>query len=68
MTARVPDPARYEAKRIAEPENPACPFGVFDSFTQSFAAGEAYQTWSQALTAAGRINRAYWAAVGEKSP
>jgi hypothetical protein len=51
-----PIPSRYEGrKKVGDPRG----FGVWDSFTQEWVVGEAHDTILSAVSAAGRLNRAY---------
>lgn len=55
MSNPIPHPARYEARR--SPDGSVC---VFDSFRQEpVSFEERVTTMSQAIGAAGRLNRAY---------
>ena len=58
MTNAIPDPARYEPRKWAE-SKVSNPYGVWDTFTQSFVIGEPATTWAGAVTASARLNRAY---------
>jgi len=49
---------RYEAREALVADGMAR-FCIFDTFTQSFCAGEAYSSMAKAAVAASRLNGAY---------
>ena len=56
-----PKPPRYEAREMgpASLSDTRTMFGLFDTFQQTFVAGQVYATVDSAISAARRLNAAY---------